>query len=327
MLKFLFYRLLQALGTLLVIAALVFVMMFRVADPVATLLPQNASERQKIELRRELELDRPLAVQFFHYLGRVLRGDFGKSYYTGQPVARLLAERLPATLELASAALALAVLIGIPAGVLAGARPRHWLGRLAMGGSLFGISIPTFWLGLILMMTFGVGLHWLPSNQRGATVHVLGADWSFLTLDGLRHLILPAITLALYHMAMIMRLVRSEMAETLRQPFIRVMRAKGVPERAVIGRHALRNTLIPVVTVIGLQFGGLLAFSVVTEWVFQWPGLGKLLLDSVQTDRPVVVAYLLLTGVVFLTINFVVDLAYALIDPRIRLAGAQGSGG
>jgi peptide/nickel transport system permease protein len=318
MLSFLFQRFLQALIALFAISVLVFAMMYCVGDPVATLLPQNASQAQRQELRQALGLDRPLAVQYGRYVGRLLHGDLGHSYYTGQPVTTLLAERLPATLELATAALLLSVFVGVPLGMLAGARPRNWLGRAAMGGSLFGISIPTFWLGLILMMVFGVWLGWLPSNQRGETVHALGADWSFLTLDGLRHLVLPAVTLGLYHMAMIMRLVRSEMAETLRRPFIRVCRARGLSEAAVIGRHALRNTLIPVVTVIGLQFGGLLAFSVVTEWIFQWPGLGNLLIHSIHADRPLVVAYLLMTGLVFLGINFLVDLTYALIDPRIR---------
>lgn len=324
MIFFLLQRLAQAALTLFAISLIVFVMLFRVGDPVSMLLPQTASASQRAELRKALGLDRPLPVQYVRYMGRVLQGDFGHSYYTGQPVSTLLAERAPATLELAVAALLISIGVGIPLGMLAGARPRNWLGRLAMGGSLFGISIPTFWLGLILMMVFGVWLGWLPSSQRGETVNLLGIEWSFLTRDGLRHLVLPAVTLALYHVAMIMRLVRSEMAETLQRPFIRVLRAKGVSEAAVIGRHALRNTLIPVVTVIGLQFGGLLAFSVVTEWVFQWPGLGRLLLDSLQADRPVVIAYLLLTGVVFLAINFLVDLTYAFIDPRIRWSGGGG---
>lgn len=324
MLLFIFHRLLQSAVTLFAISVLVFVMMFCVGDPVTSLLPQNASPRQKTELRRELGLDRPLPVQYLYYLGRVMRGDFGKSYYTGQSVGTLLAERAPATIELALAALLVSIALGIPFGMLAGARPRNWLGRAALGGSLVGISIPTFWLGLMLMMVFGVWLRWLPASQRGDTVRLLGADWSFPTLDGLRHLVLPAVTLALYHVAMIMRLMRSEMAETLRLPFIRVLRAKGLSEASIIGRHALRNTLIPVVTVVGLQLGGLLAFSVVTEWVFQWPGLGKLLLDSIQTDRPVVVAYLLLTGVVFMALNLLVDLTYAFIDPRIRWSSSAG---
>lgn len=327
MFSFFFHRLGQSLLALFVISVLVFVMMYCVGDPVATLLPQNASKAQREALRQALGLDRPLAVQYGRYMGRLLRGDLGHSYYTGRPVAELLAERLPATLELATASLLLSLTVGLPLGMLAGARPRNWLGRAAMGGSLLGISLPTFWLGLILMMVFGVWLDWLPSSSRGDTVPLGGAEWSFLTLDGLRHLVLPATTLALYHTAMIMRLVRSEMAETLRRPFIRVARARGVSEAALIGRHALRNTLIPVVTVVGLQFGGLLAFSVVTEWIFQWPGLGNLLITSVHVDRPVVVAYLIMTGALFLTINLLVDLTYGLIDPRIRWAAPKGQGG
>lgn len=321
MLRFLTLRLIQAVLTLAAISVIVFVIMYCVGDPVATLLPPNASARQRAELRAHLGLDQPLPVQYSRYVGRLLHGDLGISYYTGRPVATMLAERAPATLELAVVALVMAAGLGIPMGMLAGARPNARLSRLAMGGSLFGISIPTFWLGLILMMLLGVWLKWLPPLGRGRTASAWGIEWSILTLDGWRHILLPAATLALHHMAMLMRLVRSEMSETLRQPFIQAARARGLSETAVVGRHALRNTLIPVVTVMGLQFGGLLAFSVVTETIFQWPGLGKLLIDSIQVDRPLVVAYLLMAGIVFLGINLAVDLTYALIDPRIRFRG------
>ncbi len=307
---------------------LVFAMMFSLGDPVAMLLPPTASRQQAEQLREELRLNDPLPVQYIAWLGRLLRGDLGHSYYTGQPVARMLAERAPATIELALAALLVAVAVGIPLGMWAGARPNSALTRLAMGGSLVAISMPSFWLGLLLMMTFGVWLAWLPPQGRGDTIALLGADWSFLTLDGLRHMVLPAVTLGLYHLAMLMRLVRAEMAETLRRPFIRVCRARGLSEGTIICRHALRNTLIPVVTVIGLQFGGLLAFSVITETIFAWPGLGKLLIDSIHVDRPLVFAYLMMTGIVFLAINLLVDLTYTLIDPRIRLtAPASRPGG
>lgn len=321
MLHFVIRRLAEAAMVLAAISLLVFVMLFCIGDPITTLLPRQASEAQRAELRSELGLDRPLAVQYVRYMGRVMRGDFGRSYYTGRPIADELAERIPATLELALAALLIAALVGVPMGVLAGARPRHPLGRAAMGGSLFGISVPSFWLGLLLIMLFGVWLDWLPTQGRGRTVTIGGHRWSFLTLDGLRHLILPAVTLGSYHAAMLMRLARSEMADTLARPFIRVARARGLSETAIIGHHALRNTLIPVVTVLGLQLGGLLAFSVVTETVFQWPGLGKLLMDRIDTDRPLVVAYLLLTGAIFIAINTAVDLLYAVIDPRIRQGG------
>jgi peptide/nickel transport system permease protein len=320
MLSFLLRRLAQAAAVLLAISLLVFVMLYRVGDPLATLLPRNATEAQRAQLRSELGLDGPLVVQYVRYLDRLRRGDLGRSYYTGRSIADELLDRAPATIELATIALLIAASVGIPLGVLAAARPRHLLSRLALGGSLVGISIPTFWLGLILMMVFGVWLGWLPVGRRGATVHLLGADWSVLTLDGWRHLLLPACTLAAYPLAVLMRLARSEMADVLARPFIRVARARGLSEVAVIGRHALRNALIPLVTVLGLQLGGLLAFSVVTETVFQWPGLGKLLIDRVDVDRPLVVAYLLMTGVVFIAINTTVDVLYAWIDPRIRFS-------
>lgn len=320
MLPYLARRLVQSLVALWAISVLVFMMLFSIGDPVATLLPPTASDRQIAELRRELRLDEPLPVQYFAYIGRVVRGDLGDSYYTGRPVASMLAERAPATLELALASMLVAIALGIPLGILAGARPRGAASRATMGGSLFAISIPSFWLGLLLMMVFGVWLRWLPPQGRGETRNLFGIGWSILTLDGLRHLVLPAVTLGLYHLAMLVRLVRSEMSRTLQMPFVRVCRARGLSETAVVCKHALRNTLIPVVTVVGLQFGGLLAFSVVTETIFGWPGLGKLLIDSIQVDRPLVFAYLLLAGVVFLGINLIVDLTYSLIDPRIRLS-------
>ena len=321
MLRFLLHRLAQSLGTLVISSLLAYGLMYRLGDPVVTLLPPSATVQQREQLRRALGLDRPLAVQYARFVGRLARGDLGESYYAGRPVAAILAERAPATAELALVAMLIAVGLGVPLGMIAGARPRGWFSRAVMGGSLFGISVPTFWLGLLLIMIFAVLLGWLPTDGRGRTVTVLGTQWSLLTADGWHHRLLPAVTLALHHLAMLMRLVRSEMAETLRRPFIRACRARGISEMSIVGRHALRNTLIPVVTVIGLQLGGLLAFSVVTETIFQWPGLGKLLIDSIQVDdRPLVVAYLLLTGVLFLGINFLVDMAYAFIDPRIRLA-------
>ncbi len=323
MLGYLFRRLIQSLVALWAISVLVFVMMFATGNPVESLLPPSATDRQKAELKKQLHLDDPITMQYVAYVGRLLRGDLGRSYYTGRPVADMLAERAPATLELAALAMLLAVGAGVPLGIFAGARPRGAASKLSMGGSLVAISLPSFWLGLLLMTVFGVWLRWLPPQGRGRTVEALGAGWSFLTFDGLRHMILPALTLGLYHLAMLIRLTRGEMARTLRMPFIRVCRARGLSEAAVIGKHALRNTLIPVVTVVGLQFGGLLAFSVVTETIFSWPGLGKLLIDSIQVDRPLVFAYLLLAGVVFLGINLIVDLTYAVIDPRVRLASVR----
>jgi peptide/nickel transport system permease protein len=323
MTRFLIHRLVQAAVVLLAISLLVFVMLFCVGDPLATLLPRNATDAQRYALRAELGLDGSLPSQYTRYVARLARGDLGRSYYTGRPIAEELAERAPATVELAAVALVLAAVVGLPLGVLAAARPRHPVSRLALGGSLLGISLPSFWLGLILIMVFGVWLRWLPTHGRGDTVRFLDIEWSLLTADGRRHLFLPALTLAAYHLALLMRLARSEAADVLARPFIRVARARGVGEGAIVGRHVLRNMLIPVVTVLGLQLGGLLAFSVVTETVFQWPGLGKLLIERIDTDRPLVVAYLLMTGVVFILINTAVDLTYALIDPRIRLGSRE----
>ncbi len=323
MIRFLMRRFLQSLAALLAISILVFIMMFSIGDPVAVLLPPTASDAQAAELRAHLHLDDPLPVQYFAWLRRLAHGDLGHSYYTGRPVLDMILERAPATIELALAALCFALVVALPFGMLAAARPRGWIPRLAMGGSLFAISLPSFWLGLLLMSIFSVHLGWLPAIGRGETVTVLGIRWSILTWDGLRHLVLPAVTLGLYHLAMLLRLVRSEMTEVLSRPFIQVCRAKGLAERTIVGRHALRNALIPVVTVVGLQFGGLLAFSVVTETIFQWPGLGKMLIDSVHVDRPLVFAYLLMTGVAFLLINLAVDLTYSLIDPRIRFADRE----
>lgn len=324
MLAFLLRRLLQSLISLALISFIVFAVMNAIGNPVAFLLPQSASERDREALTKELGLDRPLPVQYGIFIGRLARGDLGYSYYSGRKVVDLLAERAPATIELAVTSLLISVLLGIPLGIYCGVKTDHWFSRMLLSGSIFGISLPTFWLGLLLLMYFGVHLGWLPTGGRGETEIIGDTRWSFLTLDGWKHLILPAFTLALHNIAMLMRLVRSEMSDTLRLPFIRVARSHGVGEASIVGKHAMRNTLIPIVTVVGVQFGQLLAFSVVTEYIYQWPGLGKLLIDSVQVDRPVVVAYLMLTGVVFLTINFLVDLTYALIDPRIRSASSGG---
>ena len=321
MIAFLLRRLAQSILTLVIISLLVFTALFAIGDPVAALLPPTATVRDREILRRDLGLDRSLPVQYAAFIGRLARGDLGTSYYRGRPVTELMIERAPATFELAVFSLMISVLVGIPLGIFAGARPRSWFSHVVMGGSMFGISLPTFWLGLMLMMYFGVHLDWLPTRGRGETRLIGSVEWSFLTRDGWAHMIMPAVTLSFYYLAMLIRLVRSELLETLEMPFIRVARSRGLSEASVIGRHAMRNSLIPVVTVVGVQFGQLLAFSVITETIFQWPGLGKLLIDSIyELDRPLVVAYMLLTGFVFLALNFGVDMTYALIDPRIRLS-------
>jgi peptide/nickel transport system permease protein len=317
MLRFLLARLFQAAISLFIVTLLVFGMMYRLGDPVATLLPPTATERDRRILREELGLDRPLHVQYGMFVSRLSRGDLGHSYYHGRPVVDLLRERLPATLELAVISLLLSLLLGVPLGILAGARPDHWLARAAMAVSMLGISLPTFWLGLLLIMGFAVSLEWLPPMGRGPTRELFGVPFSFLTRDGWTYLVLPAVTLALHHIAMLIRLVRSELFETLRLPFIRAARSRGLSEASIVGRHAMRNSMIPLLTVTAVEFGQLIAFSVVTETIFQWPGLGKLLIDSVYVDRPLVVAYLAMTGVLFLTLNFLVDVAYVFADPRI----------
>ena len=275
-----------------------------------------------------------MVVQYGRFIGRIARGDLGQSYLSGRSVGATIAERAPATFELACASLLLAMSIGLPLGVLCGARPRARLSRFILHGSLLGISLPTFWIGLLLIMLLAVQTEWMPealrarmtwvpTGGRGPTREALGADWSVLTARGWAHLALPALTLALHHIALLIRLVRSELKRALEAPHVRVARAYGFTERAIVGRFALRNTLIPVVTVTGVEFGQLMAFSVVTETVFNWPGLGRLLIQSIENnDRPLVMAYLLLTGALFLAINFVVDLTYAWVDPRVRLAGA-----
>ena len=320
MLHYLLRRLLQFALTLIAISFLVFAAMFVIGDPVATLLPPTATTRARAELSATLGLDQPLITQYARWLGRLARGDMGTSYYSGEPVARELARRAPATFELAGVSLLLTVLVGIPLGILAAARRRNWLARVAMKLSLLGISLPSFWLGLCLLMLFGVALNWLPSAGRGPTRELFGTRWSFLSLEGLRHLILPAATLAAYNIALVMRLTRSEMRRVLRQPFIAAARARGLGEGSIVCRHALRNALVPIVTILGMQLGEMLAFSVVTETVFQWPGLGKLLIDRIYVDRPLVVAYLTAACVIYLALNFLIDLSYAAIDPRIRHA-------
>ncbi len=320
MLPYLFRRAVQSIVSLLLVSVIVFALLFAAGDPLDSLLPPTATQRDRAILREELGLDRPVMIQYAKFMGRAIRGDFGISHYQGRPVRELILERVPATLELAMVSMLIALAVGVPLGVWAGARPRSAISRGSMWGSMIGISFPTFWLGILLIMLFSVTFKWLPSSGRGETQEFLGARWSLLTLNGWSHVLLPALTLALHHVAILMRLVRSEMLDTLRLPFIRVARAKGLGESGVVGRHALRNTLIPIITVAGVEFGQLLAFSVVTETIFQWPGLGKLLIDSIHVDRPLVMAYILMTSVVFLAINFTVDALYASLDPRIRLA-------
>lgn len=326
MLRFALRRVLFSVATLLVITLLVFVFTQAVGDPVTILLPPTRTERDIKILREELGLDKPLPVQYVRFLTRAAQGDFGRSYFRGRPVSELIVERIPATMEIAVLSLLMSALIGLPLGIIAGAWPRKAPAKAAMGLSMLGVSLPTFWLGLLLMMFFGVKLHWLPAQGRGPTEEIFGIKFSFTTWTGFRHMILPAATLALHNIALLIRLVRSELFGVLKAPFIRVARAYGAPESKIIGSYAMRNTLIPIITILGVEFGQLIAFSVVTETIFEWPGLGKLLMESIkQLDRPVIVTYILLTGTLFLAINAAIDVAYALIDPRIRISSGASS--
>lgn len=318
---FILARILQAIPVLLAVCFLAFLLFAFVGDPVAIMLGQNATLAQRIALRHALGLDRPFYVQFVLYLGRILHGNFGLSYRLGEPVLHLLAVRLPATLELSTTSAVLALVVGVPMGVYTGIYRNSWLSRAFMTFSLIGISLPTFLIGILLILVFSVWLDWLPSFGRGSVV-AIGHFWTtgFLTLSGIKALILPAITLGLFQMTLIMRLVRAEMLEVLRSDYIRFARARGLPNRVVHFGHALKNTLVPVITITGLQLGQIIAFSIVTETVFQWPGVGFLFIQSIASaDIPVMSAYLILMGAVFVTINLVVDLLYYAVDPRLRI--------
>jgi peptide/nickel transport system permease protein len=321
MLAFIISRILQAVPVLLVVGFISFAMFAYVGDPVTVMLGQDFTEAQRIALVHQLGLDQPFFVQYAKFLWAALHGNFGISYRLAQPVAGLIAERLPATLELVATATVFSLAIGIPMGVYTGIYRNSLLARLLMAVSLIGISLPTFLIGILLILIFSVALGWLPSFGRGDVVH-LGTVWTtgFLTVSGLRALILPAITLGLFQLTLIMRLVRAEMLEVLRTDYIKFARARGLSNRAIHFGHALKNTLVPVITVVGLQIGGIIGFSLVTETVFQWPGMGLLLVQSVAVaDIPVMSAYLMLIGVVFVVINLVVDLLYYAVDPRLRV--------
>lgn len=320
MLAFAIRRLLEALVVLLIVALIAFTLFRYVGDPVNQMVGQDATVEDRETIRQELGLNDPVLVQFARFVGNAARFDFGISYQVKQPVVRLIAERLPATLELALAAALFAVALGIPMGVYTGIHRDTWLSKLFLSVSLVGISMPTFLIGILLIYVFSVWLNILPSFGRGAVVDLGFWRTGLLTVSGLKALILPAITLGLFQMTLVTRLVRAEMLEVLRTDYIKFARARGLPERAINFGHALRNTLVPVVTVIGLQLGSIIAFAIITETVFQWPGMGLMFIQAVQTaDIPVMAAYLLLVALFFIVINFIVDLVYVRIDPRIRV--------
>ena len=325
MLAFVLRRLLQAFAVMGVVALVAFSLFRFVGDPVISMLGQDATPEQRVAVTQALGLDRPFYVQFGHFIANAVQGEFGVSLRQGQKVSALIAEKLPATLELAFAAASIALLAGVPMGVYTALHRRGFLSNLLLSLSLVGVSLPTFLIGILLILLFAVLLGWLPAYGRGDTVEFGGWSTGLLTLDGWQHLILPAITLALFQMTLVMRLVRSEMLEVLRTDYIKFARARGLTQRTIHFGHALRNTLVPVITITGLQLGGIIAFAIVTESVFQWPGMGLLFIQSVQVaDIPVMAAYLCLIALIFVTINLIVDLLYFAVDPRLRIDRAAG---
>ena len=325
MLAFVLRRLLQAFAVMGVVALVAFSLFRFVGDPVISMLGQDATPEQRVAVTQALGLDRPFYVQFGHFIANAVQGEFGVSLRQGQKVSALIAEKLPATLELAFAAASIALLAGVPMGVYTALRRRGFLSNLLLSLSLVGVSLPTFLIGILLILLFAVLLGWLPAYGRGDTLEFGGWSTGLLTLDGWQHLILPAITLALFQMTLVMRLVRSEMLEVLRTDYIKFARARGLTRRTIHFGHALRNTLVPVITITGLQLGGIIAFAIVTESVFQWPGMGLLFIQSVQVaDIPVMAAYLCLIALIFVTINLIVDLLYFAVDPRLRIDRAAG---
>jgi peptide/nickel transport system permease protein len=323
MVAFIIKRLAQSAIVILATATLVFIGVYAIGNPVDILIPGDASPAERDQAIAALGLDRPLPEQFLTFLGNALHGDLGQSFVFSQPSIQLILERLPATLELAFLALILSLVIGIPLGLAAGLRPGSKFDETVMTGSIFGFSLPSFWQGMMLIMIFSVWLGWLPSTGRGELGSFLGIRSSLFSADGLAHLILPAINLSVFKLSLIIRLTRTGVRETAPLDFVKFARAKGIRERRIVGVHILKNILIPIVTVIGVEFGNLIAFAVVTETIFAWPGIGKLLIDSImRLDRPVIVAYLLSVVTMFIVINFIVDVLYSVLDPRIRIGGS-----
>jgi peptide/nickel transport system permease protein len=322
MLAFAIRRLMEAIVVMLAVALIAFALFRYVGDPVNQMVGQDASMADRSAIRQELGLDDPALVQFARFVGNAARLDFGISYQVKRPVTGLIAERLPATVELALAAALLAVAVGIPMGVYTGIRPDSWLSKVFLTLSLVGISLPTFLIGILLIYAFSVWLNVLPSFGRGEVVDLGFWRTGLLTTSGLKALVLPAITLGLFQMTLVTRLVRAEMLEVLRTDYIKFARARGLSNHAINFGHALKNTLVPVITMIGLQLGGIVAFAIITETVFQWPGMGLMFIQAVQhADIPVMAAYLLLVALLFVGINLIVDLVYVRIDPRIRILG------
>jgi peptide/nickel transport system permease protein len=326
MLAFILRRIAQALLVMVSVAFIAFMLFQHVGDPVTNILGQDATPEQRRQLRSDLGLDQPFPVQFMRFVGHAAQGEFGLSLRQGRLVSSLIAERFPATLELSFTAAVIALVVGVPMGVFAALRRGTFLSQAMMTVSLIGVSLPTFLIGILLILFFSVTLNWLPSFGRGEVVSLGGWTTGYLSVDGWKHLVLPAITLAIFQLALIMRLVRSEMLEVLRADYIKFARARGLPNRAVYFGHALKNTLVPVITITGLQLGSLIAFAIITETVFQWPGMGLLFIQAVTfADIPVMAAYLCLIALIFVVINLIVDLLYFAVDPRLRVEKPAGA--
>jgi peptide/nickel transport system permease protein len=325
MLVFIIRRLLQSVVALLAMSLLVFLAVHAIGNPIDILISPDADQAERARTIAAFGLDQPLWRQYLLFIRNALGGDMGRSFAFSTPALALIIERMPATMELAVSAILISIVLGIPLGLWAGLRPDSIAGKSIMAISILGFSLPTFWVGMMLIMVFAVQLGWLPSSGRGTTTLLFGVPVSFLTVDGLRHLLMPAFNLALFNIALVVRLTRAGAQEALLQDYVRFARAKGLRNSRIIGVHVLKNIMIPIVTVIALQFGSIIAFSIVTESVFAWPGMGKLIIDSIRVlDRPVIVAYLMLIVALFIVINLVVDLLYPLLDPRVRLSDAKG---
>jgi peptide/nickel transport system permease protein len=325
-LAFIVQRLFQAIIVMVVVGIISFSLFQFVGDPVNNMLGPEGTTEQREKLREKLGLNDPIPVQFIRYAGNALKGEFGLSYRIGKPVDELLVERLPATIELVAVSAIIALIIGVPMGVYTGLRRDSWLSRVFLTVSLVGISLPTFVIGILMILVFGVWLGWLPTFGRGGVIDLGGWQTSLLTVQGWSHIIMPATTLALFQLTLIMRLVRAEMLEVLRTDYIKFARARGLRNRSVNFGHALKNTLVPVITITGLQIGSLLAFSIITETVFAWPGMGLLFLQGIQfVDIPVMSSYLVLMALFFVLINLTVDLLYYAVDPRLRIEHTGGA--
>lgn len=324
MIGWLLRRIAQALLVVLAMTVIVFTGLHAIGNPIDILIGEDLNQQERLEAIAHLGLDQPLLQQYFSFLKNALQGDLGTSFVYNESAIGLILDRLPATLELAIVALVIAIVLGVPLGLYAGMKPASAVSKLLVSGSILGFSLPAFWVALMMIMVFSVQLGWVPSSGRGDTRTLFGIEWSFLTLDGLHHLALPAFNLALFKISMVLRLTRAGVREVLPQDFVKFARAKGLSETRVMCMHVLRNTMIPLVTVLGLELGSTIAYAVVTESIFAWPGAGKLILDSINSlDRPVVVAYLMVVVVIFVTLNLIVDLLYKLLDPRVRLESAQ----